>query len=95
MYKFILFFILFFVSQATLAQSEKKSHLTISAGPSFPLDKFKSKDFYDGRAGFANTGTFLNLNVAYGYMFSKHLGGTALLKGRMYGVDLSYPQTPQ
>lgn len=87
MNKLMVILTLTFVSHIVQAQEQRKSYFSISGGPSFPVGEFKLKDFADDRSGFAKTGGFLD--VAYGYRFSRYIGAMTLLKGRVYGVDLS------
>ena len=75
------------ISHVALAQSDNKSFLSISAGPSLATGNFALKDITSEDAGLAKTGIFADL--AYGYKFSKHVGGMALLKGKTHGLDVT------
>lgn len=79
-------FALLFV-QIALAQSDKKSFISLSAGPSIPIGDFKLNDITDERAGLAETGTFINLSL--GYRFSPYVGGMVLFKGKIHGIEYS------
>ncbi|MGV3507689.1 MAG: hypothetical protein ACO1N7_00265 [Sphingobacteriaceae bacterium] len=89
MLKFFIFIIASCYSFGSFSQSGKS--LVVTAGPSFPLGDFAKKDL-GSDAGQANTGAFVDL--AYNFPIKRNLSGVALLRGKIYGVDLSNFKAP-
>src|SRR5215216_710639 len=61
--------------------------ISFSAGPSFPIGKFNSKEFYSPSSGFAKTG--LSINISYDHLIGKHFGIAATLKGQTNPLDIN------
>jgi|GEM_PF-6429265 len=87
---FLSFMLLF--SLNALSQNSANSFLSFSAGPSFPTGHFAEKGF-SNNAGQASTGAFLD--IGYGRQFSKYIGVTVLLRGRVNGIDFSGYELPE
>ncbi len=66
--------------------SQDKGYLAISIGPSFPVGDFRSIDFDNERAGFAEVGTVTDFSFAY--RFGKSLGIAAMLRWQSNGLDI-------
>lgn len=75
-----------------LSQNASNSFLSFSAGPSFATGDFAKKDLR-ANAGQATTGAFLD--IGYGHQFSKYIGATVLLRGRVHGIDFSGYALPE
>lgn len=74
------------LSNVVFSQSDDKSLISLSFGPSFPTGDFKLKDIQDERAGLAKTG--VHLYLSYSYRLHKNLGAIAVVKGNIH--DISY-----
>lgn len=78
------------ISGVVMAQGSKgkmtnKSFLALHGGPSFTTGNFASTNFDNTLSGFANTG--FNINLNYGYHFSKIAGLTGSVFYSRYNLD--------
>jgi hypothetical protein len=90
MKKLLLMIIVLLVSGTVMAQGSKgkmtpKSFLAFHLGPSFPTGDFKSIDANNEKAGYAKTG--FNMNLNYGYKFTKNVGLTVGTYYNRYNID--------
>jgi hypothetical protein len=90
MKKLLLMMIVMLVSGAMMAQGSTgklntKSFLAFHGGPSFTVGDFGSRSQNNDKAGFAKTG--FNLNLNYGYQFSKNAGLTGTAFYNRYNLD--------
>jgi hypothetical protein len=85
---FVAALLLFLFTSEIFSQKSqaKNSYLTLSAGPSFPIGDFASKDLLSDKSGFAAVGQ--SLNISYTKISLNKIGFSIELRGQRNPVDV-------
>lgn len=77
---------LFILGSINLFAQSGRQYVSLSAGPSFPLNDFAKADLTDSTSGFAKTG--LNLKLIYSYKITHNFGLQAHFVVNVNNIDL-------